>query len=150
VALTAAEKYFAAKKIQTMVRGKLVRNKIGITEIELMKTSMIKSKILYSKVTSETNIISEKTLYRPIARDILETMSFQDRKDHTTFRWKETDEGGVLGFNWDNKIKMSIQNKNATGTLKEIIQLVKLNNMSINLSIKLETGRIILFKKDYS
>ena len=41
---------------------------------------------------------------------------------------------------------MSFQNKNASGTLKEIINMVKVNKMSINLSIKLKTGRIIHFK----
>ena len=44
VALDEGEKHFAAKKIQAMVRGKLVRNKIGITEIELMKTNNMEQK----------------------------------------------------------------------------------------------------------
>ena len=41
---------------------------------------------------------------------------------------------------------MSFQNKDATETLKEILNMVKVNKMSINLSIKLETGRIVHFK----
>ena len=34
----------------------------------------------------------------------------------------------------------------SNGTLKEIINMVKVNNMSINISIMLETGGIIYFK----
>ena len=41
---------------------------------------------------------------------------------------------------------MSIQDKDATGTFKEIINMVKLNNYTLNISIKLETDRIIHFK----
>ncbi len=41
---------------------------------------------------------------------------------------------------------MSFQNKDTTGTLKEIINMVKVNKLTIKLSIKLETGRIVHFK----
>ena len=41
---------------------------------------------------------------------------------------------------------MSFQNKDIRGTLKEILNMVKLNKLTINLSIKLETDRIIYFK----
>ena len=40
---------------------------------------------------------------------------------------------------------MSFQNKNAKGTLKEIVHMVKKNNLTIDLTIKLETGMIIHF-----
>ena len=41
---------------------------------------------------------------------------------------------------------MSFQDKNATGTLKEILNMVKVNKLTIKLSIKLETGRIVYYK----
>jgi hypothetical protein len=41
---------------------------------------------------------------------------------------------------------MSFQSKDARGTLKEILNMVKVNQFTIELSIKLETGRIIHFK----
>ena len=45
-------------------------------------------------------------------------------------------------------IHMSFQSKDATGTLKEIINMVKVNKLTIKLTIKLETGRIIHFKME--
>jgi len=41
---------------------------------------------------------------------------------------------------------MSFQGKNALGTLKEIIAMVKLNKMSIDLTIKLSSGETVRFK----
>jgi hypothetical protein len=41
---------------------------------------------------------------------------------------------------------MSFQNKDARGTLKEIINMVTVNKLTIELSIKLETDRIVNFK----
>ena len=49
-------------------------------------------------------------------------------------------------INWCQDITRSFQSKDASGTIKEIINMVKVNNMSIHLSLKLETGRIIQFK----
>lgn len=53
------------------------------------------------------------------------------------------------GYTWCSDINMSFQNKDASGTLREIINMLKVNNMSINLSIKLEIGRIVNFNKQY-
>lgn len=50
------------------------------------------------------------------------------------------------GYRWCNDIHMSFQDKNAPGTLKEIINMVKVNKLTIDLSIKLETSRIVHFK----
>ena len=50
------------------------------------------------------------------------------------------------GYNWCDDINMSFQSKDATGTLKEIVNMVKVNKLTFDLSIKLETGRIVHFK----
>jgi hypothetical protein len=65
---------------------------------------------------------------------------------NTTFNFKLTNEGGDDGYNWCRHINMSFQDKDSEGALKEIINMVKVNKMSINLSIKLQTGRIVHFK----
>lgn len=39
-----------------------------------------------------------------------------------------------------------ISNKDARGTLKEILNMIKVNKFTIEFSIKLETGRIVHFK----
>lgn len=64
----------------------------------------------------------------------------------TTFNFKLTNEKGEHGYNWNDSIRMSFQSKDSMGTLKEIINMVKVNKFTIKLSIKLETDRIIHFK----
>ena len=64
----------------------------------------------------------------------------------TTFNFKLTNENGENGYNWNDSIRMSFQSKDSMGTLKEIINMVKVNKFTIELSIKLETDRIIHFK----
>ena len=59
---------------------------------------------------------------------------------------KSTNENEEKGYSWCDDIQMSFQNKDAKGTLKEILNMVRVNNFSINLTIKLKTGRIIHFK----
>jgi hypothetical protein len=44
---------------------------------------------------------------------------------------------------------MSFQGKDAIGTIKEIINMCNVNGFQIYLTIELETGRIINFKKNY-
>lgn len=41
---------------------------------------------------------------------------------------------------------MSCQNKDANGSLKEILHMVRINNYNMKIYIKLKTGRIIHFK----
>jgi hypothetical protein len=64
----------------------------------------------------------------------------------TTFNMKLTDEKGEKGYNWCNDIRMSFQCKDSKGTLKEIVNMVKVNKLNISLTIRLETGRIICFR----
>ena len=64
----------------------------------------------------------------------------------STFNFKLTNENGEKGYKWCDDIHMSYQNKNAKGTLSEIIKMVKVNKFTINLSIKLKTSQIIHFK----
>jgi hypothetical protein len=64
----------------------------------------------------------------------------------TTFNFKLTKEIGEKGYTWCDDINMSFQNKDAKRTLKEILNMVKVNNYFFELSIKLETGRIVYYK----
>ena len=93
-------------------------------------------------------IISTKTKYRSMLVDIYKLMPPQKILQTSTFNFKLTEEDGENGYHWCKDIHMSFQNKSATGTLKEIINMVKVNNFTIDLTIKLETGRIIHFKMD--
>ena len=44
--------------------------------------------------------------------------------------FKLNNENGEKGFNWCDDIHMSFQSKDATGTLKEIINMVKVNKLT--------------------
>ena len=91
-------------------------------------------------------IISINTRYQSILNDIWKSMTTQKILQNTTFNFKLTNENGEKGYNWSNEISMSFQGKDANGTFKEIINMIKVNNMSINISIQLHTGEMIYFK----
>ena len=73
-------------------------------------------------------------------------MPAQKILQNSKFNFKLTDEKGEKGYKWCDDIKMSFQNKESSETLKEILHMIKVNNLTINLCIKLETGRIVYFK----
>ena len=75
-------------------------------------------------------------------------MSIRRILQTTTFNCKLTNDDNNNSYNWCSDINMSFQSKDAKNTLKEIIEMVKENELNINLSIKLQTGNIIYFKID--
>jgi hypothetical protein len=97
-------------------------------------------------IKKEEENISTNTSYRSVLVDIWKSMPTQKILQTTTFNFKLTKEIGEKGYKWCDDIHMSFQNKDATGTLKEIVNMVKVNKLTIKLSIKLETGRIVHFK----
>ena len=117
-----------------------------ITENELNKIVFLHSTIEECIVKKEKEIISTKQKYRAVLVDIWKIMSNQKILQTTTFNLKSTIENEKNSYKWCDNIQMSFQNKDAKGTLKEILNMVKVNNFSINLTIKLKTGRIIHFK----
>ena len=68
----------------------------------------------------------------------------------TTYNFKKTNEKGKNGYRWFEDIKMSYQNKDANGAIKELIKMCNVNGFQIDLTIELKTGRSINFKKNYS
>jgi hypothetical protein len=94
-------------------------------------------------VNRDGDIVSDNKKYRGILVDIWKTMEKQDILDNTTFKFKSGNKRGVKGYNLCERINMSFQNKDSNFTLKEILRMVKLNNLAIYLSIKLETGEIV-------
>lgn len=136
--------------IQEIVNGELIitpKNQ-NITKEELLRTELKNSSIIVCDIKNkEDNIISNsKKSYKDILIDIWSFMPAQKILENTKFNLKSTNENGIKGYNWCEKIKMSIQNKDANGTMKEILNMLKINNYNIKISIKLETGRVICFK----
>ena len=124
----------------------LHQKKQYITENELIMTQITHSTIEECIIKKEEENISTNTSYRSVLVDIWKSMPTQKILQTTTFNLKSTIENGENSYKWCDDIQMSFQNKDAKGTLKEILNMVKVNNFSINLTIKLKTGRIIHFK----
>ena len=60
-----------------------------------------------------------------------------------------SNENNIKGYQWHPELQMSIQGKDARHTMNEILNMVKLNNYSIIISIKLETNKIINYKYNF-
>ena len=133
---------------QEIINGELVLTprENYITENEMNMCNFTNSSIIKCLIKRQGENISTKTRYQSILTDIWKSIPSQIIVQNTYFNVKLTNENGALGYNWCNDINMSFQGKDSNGTLKEIINMVKVNNMSINISIMLETGGIIYFK----
>jgi hypothetical protein len=133
-----------------IINGELILTpkKQYITERELNMTVITNSSIEEVLIKKEDETISTKNKYRSVLVDIWKSMPAQKILQTTTFNFKLTNENGEKGYRWCDGICMSFQNKDANGTLTEIINMVKVNKLTIKLSIKLDTGRIIHFKID--
>ena len=133
---------------QEIINGELILTpkKQYMTENELNITQIANSTIEECLIKKEEETISTKTSYRSVLVDIWKSMPTQKILQTTTFNFKLTNENGEKGYKWCDDIHMSFQNKDARGTLKEILNMVKVNKLTIKLSIKLETGRIVHFK----
>ena len=117
-----------------------------VTEDEINRTTLISSKILNCIVKNGEEIISEKTGYQPILNDIWYSMPTQKILQTTTFNMKLTNENGLKGYNWNSKLNLSIQGKDANKSMKEILNMIKVNNYSIDITFEIETKKIIRFK----
>jgi hypothetical protein len=70
-------------------------------------------------------------------------MPTQKILQNTNMNIKLTDENGKKGYIFYPELNLSIQGKDANGTLKEIINLVKINNYKFDIYIRLETNELI-------
>ena len=133
---------------QEIINGELILTpkKQYMTENELNMTQFTHSTIEECIIKKEEENISSSTSYRSILIDIWKSMPTQKILKTTTFNFKLTNKYGEKGYTWCDDIHMSFQNKNAINTLKEILNMVKVNKLTIKLVIKLETGRIVHFK----
>ena len=133
---------------QEIVNGTLILTpKLNyITEDELSSTLLTKSTIIDCTIRNGEEIISEKRKYRSLLDDIWKSMPTQKILQTTTFNMKLTDEKALYGYNWSPTLHMSIQGKDSNNSMKEIINMVKVNKYSMKISIQLETGKIVLFK----
>ena len=130
---------------QEIVDGTLILTpkKTYITESELSSIGLENSTILSCSIKNEDETISTKVTYRSILIEIWKSMPTQKIFQNTTFNFKLSNENGLKGYNWSPEINMSFQNKDSKNTMKEIINMAKLNKYTINICIKLESNKII-------
>ena len=136
------------KYTQEIINGELILTpkENYITEDELNRSILNSSKILNCIVKNGEEIISNKTKYRSILTDLWKSMPTQKILQTTTFNMKLTYEDGIDGYQWSPELKMSIQNKDAKYTMKEVLNMIKINDYSIQISIRLGTGQTINYK----
>ena len=136
---------------QTIINNELILTRIYnyISLDELYDIEISKSNINYCIITNiEGEIISNSNKYFRILIDIYKSLSASFILQNTTFNIKLTNEDGNKGYKWCPEINMSVQRKDANGTLREIIKMVNLNNYKIDIEIELLNGTKINYKNN--
>lgn len=117
-----------------------------ITVSDLNETNLQASKIISCIVKKSEEVVSKnRKKYSPILKEIWKSMSTSKILQNTTFNMKPVKDE-TCGYKWYPDLGLSIQNKDANGTMKEILNMVKLCNYSIEISVKLKNGERICYK----
>ncbi len=137
-----------ANYIQEIVNGELILTprKRYITEPEFAALALTKSTILECFVKHGDTVITNKKKYQSILNDIWPLLPAQKLLQNTLYNFKLTNEEGLNGYCWRAAINMSVQKKDANGAMKEIINMVRLNKYTLDISVQLELGQVIHFK----
>ncbi len=112
-----------------------------ITEAELNRRDLTHSSILSCKINDEE---LTRLKYKSILIYIYKQMPSSLILQNTEFNIQliETNENG---YTWYKDLKLSIQGKDANLTFKEIMRMIKLNQMKFEIEIELENKDIIHF-----
>jgi len=131
-----------------IINGELILTpkEIYISEDEFNRIILNSSKVLDCIVKNGEELISNKTKYNSILIDIWKSMPTQKILQTTTFNMKLTNQYGLNGYKWCPELKLSIQNKDSKYTMKEVLNMIKLNNYTILMTIRLATDQIIKYK----
>jgi hypothetical protein len=134
---------------QEIINDKLILTPIYIivNETELLSKEFNNSKINYCiiKDNNDDIISNDKNKWFPILKDIYISLAASTILQNTTFNIKLTNENGNKGYEYCPEVNMSIQRKDANGTLREIIKMIKINNYKIDIVIKLQSNDLIKF-----
>ena len=125
---------------QSIIHSKSSDKEEDITH-EILKKDLTFSKVLDCIIDNKKPDVMS---YRNILIHILKKMNKEDILQYSSFNFKE--EEVYNGYNWCEDIQLSIQNKDAKNTLKEIIRLCELNKYILFIQIKLSTTEIITYR----
>lgn len=118
-----------------------------ITEENIKKISLNSSTILECVIKHNNDIISSnKSKYQAILTDIWKSMNSHSKLlSNTTFNMRLTNDN-ENGYRWCKDLKIGFQGKDANGTFKEILNMIKLNKYQIYICIQLKNKEIVFFK----
>ena len=123
----------------------LTSKNIEITKDELLKNDFKGSKIISAKIKKGNVLISDKLRYRSILIDIWKTMDAQTILETTTFNVK-TEKDNENGYSWIEELGISFQSRDAKLTLKEILNQIEVNGLSIEIDILLNNCETLKYK----
>ena len=123
-----------------------IHKKIDVlTEAELYRDLTKHSVIEKCLVKNDNETITTSDRYLRILRDILKHIPLEKIIGTTTFNVKEVPYT-EKGYIWCPEFQLSIQGKDAKNTLKEIIHMCKIHKFTIEIKIRIESGRILSFR----
>ena len=137
---------------QTIINGDLILTPIGkyITEDELyllpFKNAIIETCLIKKDTQIMYDCLNESSVLkclRTILIKLWETMPTQKILQTTTFNFKLIND---TNYKWCPEINIFFQERNIITTLKEIINMIKINKMIINLTIKVNSDNVVYFK----
>lgn len=129
--------------MQQIINGNLVLTRIFpyIDEVTLFQQNLRKSNIIECKINN-VNIDIKK--YKKLLIYLYSTTDTEIILQNTILNISQ-EEIYDKGFEYYNQLSLSIQGADARRTLKEIINIIKIKNYSIELKIKLTNDEIIRF-----
>jgi hypothetical protein len=119
-----------------------------LTEDKLRMLDFRNVTILSSVIKSDSAIISEKTTLVCVLFDTLNSMTREQVIETTNLNYilNHNTEDGTGDYYWSRILNISFYCAiNDNDIMKEILHMVKINNYTINLSIKLKNGKIVNF-----
>jgi hypothetical protein len=113
-----------------------------ISESDLLSIDLRHSQINYCIIKDkDNNILLNNSNVISYLRNLI------DLYRNTSFNISlQKEDGGNKGYVWYPEIRLSIQGKDARGTIREIINMVRINEYKIDISINLSNGEIIYYK----
>ena len=112
--------------------------------LNYLKQILSYSTIIECKINDDS---LKKLNYRSILINIYEKMNNSDQiLENTTFNFSRDKNYNIKGYNYIKSIKMCMQDKCAKMTLKEIVNMIKINKFKFCIKIKLLNDEIIHFK----
>lgn len=119
---------------------------VSVSDKTLLK-SVKDSVIQECCVRSDGFIVSTETKYQAIWTDIATKYGddLNTLRNHSFMNIMIGRQGSYKGYRWIPKRGISVQGKNAEGTMKDILNLCDKNKLTIEMTIKTKDGTIIHF-----